>query len=141
MGINMADYKRLPDGSVDLKSMHDYDLGLYRMSITTEYERVRRECYKRKLVKQVGDSGAVFGESVITVAGKKGEYLLCSMDEQLSRIEFTETPMLLLRKIVKEGEASGKVQYSGYSNPVIEVVGKYIAGKRAKIEYTGAENG
>ena len=138
MGINMTDYKRLPDGRVDLKSMHDYDLGLYRMSITTEYERVRRECYKRKLVKQVGDSGAVFGESVITIAGKKGEYLLCTMDEQLSRIEFTEIPMLLLRKIGKTGEAAGKVQYSGYSNPVVEVVGKYIPGEQAKVEYIGA---
>lgn len=137
MGISMTDYKRLPDGSVDLKSMHDYDLGLYKMAITTEYERVRRECYKRKLIKQVSDSGAVFGESVITIAGKKGEYLLCSMDEQLSRIEFTETPMLLLRKIGKTGEVAGKVQYSGYSNPVVEVVGKYIPGEQAKIEYTG----
>lgn len=137
MGINMVNHNRLPDGRIDVKSMHDYDLDLYRMSISTEYERVRQECYKRKLIKQVGDSGAVFGESVITIAGKKGEYLLCSMDEQLSRVEFTETPMLLLRKIGKTGEASGKVQYSGYSKPVVEVIGKYIPGEQAKIEYTG----
>lgn len=136
----MTEYKRLPDGRVDLSGMHDYDLGLYQMSVTTEYQRVRRECYKRKLVKQLGDSGAVFGESVITIAGKKGEYLLCNMDEQLSRIEFAETPMLLLRKIGKTGEASAKVQYSGYSNPIVEVVGRYIPSEQAKVEYIGELN-
>ena len=91
--------------------------------------------YKRTIEKQVEGKGVVFGKSVITIEGMKGEYLVAGMATQLSRASSVPFPMLALHRIKVNGEVSKSLQYTHQTHPVITVIGEYAEGTRGGVVY------
>lgn len=137
--IFLATYDRAPvllkNGSEDYSVLDDRTLAGKLREAKEAYQRLGLESYKRTIEKQVEGKGVVFGKSVITIEGMKGEYLVSDMEEQLSRAAYVPFPMLAIRNIKVNGEVSNKLQYSNRTHPNVTVVGEYVEGTRVGVVY------
>ena len=64
----------LKNGSEDYSVLDDRTLAGKLREAKEAYQRLGLESYKRTIEKQVEGKGVVFGKSVITIEGMKGEY-------------------------------------------------------------------
>lgn len=137
--IFLATYDKAPvllkNGSEDYSVLDDRTLADKLRETEEAYHRLGAELYKRTIEKQVEGKGVVFGKSVITIEGMKGEYLVSDMEEQLSRASYVPFPMLALRNIKVNGEVSNKLQYANRTRPNVTVVGEYVEGTRGGVVY------
>jgi hypothetical protein len=137
--IFLATYDKAPvllkNGSEDYSVLDDRTLAGKLREAKEAYQRLGLESYKRTIEKQVEGKGVVFGKSVITIEGMKGEYLVSDMKEQLSRAAYVPFPMLAIRNIKVNGEVSNKLQYSNRTHPNVTVVGEYVEGTRGGVVY------
>lgn len=137
--IFLATYEKAPvllkNGQEDYSVLDDITLTGKLRAAKEAYQRLGLESYKRTIEKQVEGKGVVFGKSVITIEGMKGEYLVSDMEEQLSRASYVPFPMLAIRNIKVNGEVSNKLQYANQTHPVVTVVGEYVEGTRGGVVY------
>lgn len=137
--IFLATYEKAPvllkNGQEDYSVLDDITLTGKLRAAKEAYQRLGLESYKRTIEKQVEGKGVVFGESVITIEGMKGEYLVSDMEEQLSRASYVPFPMLAIRNIKVNGEVSNKLQYANRTHPVVTVVDEYVEGTRGGVVY------
>ena len=137
--IFLATYEKAPvllkNVQEDYSVLDDITLTGKLRAAKEAYQRLGLESYKRTIEKQVEGKGVVFGKSVITIEGMKGEYLVSDMEEQLSRASYVPFPMLAIRNIKVNGEVSNKLQYANRTNPVVTVVGEYVEGTRGGVVY------
>ena len=123
------------NGEEDYSVLDDKDLADKTYVAGVVYHRLGEELYKRTIEKQVEGKGVVFGKSVITIEGIKGEYLVANMATQLSRASYVPFPMLALHRIKVNGEVSKSLQYTHQTHPVITVVGEYTEGTKRGVVY------
>lgn len=137
--IFLATYEKAPvllkNGDEDYSVLDDITLTGKLTVAKIAYQRLSEEAYKRTIEKQVEGKGVVFGKSVITIEGMKGEYLVADMATQLSRAEYVPFPMLALHRIKVNGGVSKSLQYTNQTHPVITVVGEYNEGTKGGVVY------
>lgn len=137
--IFLATYDKAPvllkNGHEDYSVLDDITLPGKLTAAKIAYQRLSEESYKRTIEKQVKGKGVVFGKSVITIEGMKGEYLVADMATQLSRASYVPFPMLALHRIKVNGEVSKSLQYTNQTHPVITVVGEYTEGTKGGVVY------
>ena len=137
--IFLATYEKAPvllkNGDEDYSVLDDITLTGKLTVAKIAYQRLSEEAYKRTIEKQVEGKGVVFGKSVITIEGMKGEYLVADMATQLSRASYVPFPMLALHRIKVNGEVSKSLQYTNQTHPVITVIGEYAEGTRGGVVY------
>lgn len=137
--IFLATYEKAPvllkNGQEDYSVLDNITLTEKLRAAKEAYQRLDLESYKRTIEKQVEGKGVVFGKSVITIEGMKGEYLVSDMEEQLSRASYVPFPMLAIRNIKVNGEVSNKLQYANRTHPVVTVVGEYVEGTSGGVVY------
>lgn len=121
----------------DLTTLSDFDLATKCLIARSCLRKLELETYCRTLLKQVEGKGVEFGKSVVTVEGMRGEYFVPSMEVQLSRYDYVQSPMLALQKITEKGEVSSKLQYVHQvrPSPDVTVIGEYDFGKKAGVKY------
>lgn len=137
--IFLATYEKAPvllkNGQEDYSVLDDITLTGKLRAAKIAYQRLSEESYKRTIEKQVEGKGVVFGKSVITIEGMKGEYLVADMATQLSRASYVPFPMLALHRIKVNSEVSKSLQYTNQTHPVITVVGEYTEGTKGGVVY------
>nr|DAR79910.1 MAG TPA: PGDYG protein [Caudoviricetes sp.] len=137
--IFLATYEKAPvllkNGDEDYSVLDDITLTGKLTVAKIAYQRLSEEAYKRTIEKQVEGKGVVFGKSVITIEGMKGEYLVADMATQLSRASYVPFPMLALHRIKVNGEVSKSLQYTNQTHPVITVIGEYAEGTKGGVVY------
>lgn len=121
----------------DLSVLPDFELAKKCLIARSCLHKLELETYRRALLKQVEGKGVEFGKSVVTIEGMRGEYFVPSMEVQLSRLYYIQSPTLALQKITKKGEVSNKLQYVRQvrPSPIAKVVGEYDFGKKAGVKY------
>lgn len=137
--IFLATYEKAPvllkNGEEDYSVLDDKDLADKTCVAGVVYRRLGAELYKRTIEKQVEGKGVVFGKSVITIEGMKGEYLVADMATQLSRASYVPFPMLALHRIKVNGEVSKSLQYTNQTHPIVTVIGEYAEGTKGGVVY------
>lgn len=117
----------------DLSVLPDFDLAKKCLIARSCLRKLELETYRRALLKQIEGKGVEFGKSVVTVEGMRGEYFVPSMEVQLSRYDYVQSPMLALQKITEKGDISNKLQYVHQvrPSPDVTVIGEYDFGKKS----------
>ena len=137
--IFLATYEKAPvllkNGDEDYSVLDDITLTGKLTVAKIAYQRLSEEAYKRTIEKQVEGKGVVFGKSVITIEGMKGEYLVADMATQLSRASYVPFPMFALHRIKVNGEVSKSLQYTNQTHPFITVIGEYAEGTKGGVVY------